>query len=244
MILLLLFILKLNNINKLSKYFPKNLSAVMKLKIIAMVVYLIVFVFGSNLFAQGLNNNFPFDSIDIQQAFSILGLDVYKFPLKKQTENCKLKIVLAVYINHEKRKEINITQNMPDEYLMLNENDRTIRLYFQKLEDNKLKFFFKLDNYHLPVIVDLNKSNENTSKVNFALIDPYPKVIDIKLSGTRAFSYFQPEKGKSTPAFIWYAIDQKNEVNSMHCPGINTEESAAQIYDYIVVAKFEIEDVQ
>lgn len=185
---------------------------------------LVFFAVAYSAFGQGLNNNFPIDSIDFRNVFRLLGMEVFKFPIELKTEKFdytnytkqpKYKIVVTIK-NFEKGKltdSIAIYSDDYEEFFTLNKGKGTLRLITKNENDSTVKFNISFEYFTTDINVTFNNSK-------------------IVYRSARAYSKFQPEIYGTLPVLIWYA-NEKGKGPSMHCPGEATPEIAAKDYDYI-----------
>ena len=95
--------------------------------------------------SQGLNNQYALDSVDVENALKLLGLEVYKFPLRtSDNKKTRLNYVIETYQDGKLIKTFNVfesfTKNMPagipesailSSFQELENNDEFLRFYCQ-----------------------------------------------------------------------------------------------------------------
>jgi hypothetical protein len=199
-----------------------------KISRILLIVFIGMMIAPSTaLFAQGLNNNFPIDSADIKNIINMLGIEVYKFPLKKQTDKCRLKIIAEGYTNHKLDSKDVLTNAYPDAYVSMNDSGRTLRIYKRIINDTTLEFRVDMESTFLFFQSIFAKKDS---------LSPYAQIC-------RGYTDFQPIKGKTVPIFIWCGWKQ-GRTGEMHCPGESPVAKAAELYDFVVAISVELEDLK
>ncbi len=205
-------------------------------------IFMLAFLVSSNLFSQGLNNNYPLDSIDLKHLFEVNKMSVFKFPLEQKKENGNLKIILESYRKNKLISSDNITKHIQKDLLDLSLQPQTIRVYCRVLDDNQtVKFVFYIENYSLECAVDFFETQDYQSNT-FSMINAPGQNEDytIGLEFSRAYTLFQPQKNQSIPALVWYG-DAVGKSGMLGCPGGHTEAEITSIYDFVIFVKFEIE---
>ncbi len=192
----------------------------MKKIIMILIIYIIPII---NVTGQGLNNEYPIDSVDIENSFKLLGLEIFKFPLEVTKKEYYVNYIIEEYKNNVKTKTINFIEtlkenNLPNDILKtlmvkIKTEDKWFRIYwFDKKEDNtKLQI----------QIGDFGKFNltfETDKTYNFDY---------------RAFNYKQPKINIKTPLVVRYA--KKSTKQIQHCPGDASVEDISKIYSHIIV---------
>jgi hypothetical protein len=195
-----------------------------KIKLKMIVLIFVLAVTSTNLFGQGLNNNYPIDSTDIKNIINILGIEAFKFPIKKQTEKCKLKIIEECYINHKLSSKSVMTDGMENYLPLMNESENTLRIYKQGINDSTIELRLDLEGITVSRRTQFGKDT-------------------IGMQQCRAYSDFQPVKGKTVPIFIWYAAG-KGRTEPMHCPGNSPLARVAELYDFVIAISIELEDLK
>lgn len=76
-----------------------------------------------------MNNNYSIDSVDIKNIIIMLGIEVFKFPLSRQSEDYKLRLIKEDYINHKLVTKTFQTDGIPSDDLMLNNDTNILRVY-------------------------------------------------------------------------------------------------------------------
>ncbi len=188
------------------------------------VIIALIFLLGTELFSQGMNNDFPVDSMDNKIIFNMLGIEMFKFPIKKLSYKCKFRIKKIEYQNNKLTDSSIITEGLPEDCLYLYKKDRMFRYYVQNIDSNTIKFIINIGSATLTQVTNYGN-------------------IQLGLSQSRAYSDYQPEKGKSVPMLIWYGY-KDNKKNSIHCPGDAPIEKVAQLYDFVVAFVIEIEEIK
>ena len=184
----------------------------------------LIFIFAniaSNLFGQGLNNSYPVDSTDVKNVFNMLGIEVYKFPIQKQKEKNRLRIIEKKYVKHKLvSSSVETNSEYDKDRFYLNEKEKTLRVYKQNVNDSTIMLRIDFDYTTITNGYQFEKDS-------------------IGIQMTRAYTDFQPVKGKTVPIFIWYAFTP--EKNEMHCPGDAPIETVVELYDYVVAILLEVE---
>ena len=178
-------------------------------------------------YSQGLNNQQQIDSVDIKNSFSLLGIEIFKFPVNTK-EEYNINYIVEEYKNGTLKREINYLnsfkeKNLPEyvlSSLLVKSNlSKWFRVYFKTEEDKN----------NIQLLLQLGDNLKN--KLDFSF--------DEERYGTRAFTI--PEKkmlNKKAPLAIWYA---KNNVKAIeHCPGDKTVEEISLLYDHIIVVYIEL----
>jgi hypothetical protein len=209
----------------------------MKLKLLLFFV----FVISTNLFAQGENNKYPMDSVDIQKAFNMMGIEVFKFPLNQRQDSSKLKIKIESYRANKLIESFYVTKDIPASFLDLHASSSTVRVYSQKVDDKSVHFEFIIGNINFGFETDFIETSKSLLTSYMPnLSQPDNDSYSIGLSQISAFTQFQPQKGISTPVLIWYGADKKNLKNIHFICSITTEE-ILKMYDFVILVKFELE---
>lgn len=186
------------------------------------LVLLVIVMSNMNAISQGMNNNYPIDSIDIKNVFNMLGVEVFKIPLLKQDEKSKLKITCEVFENHKLKKTSVLTKGLSDDYCLLSK-DQTLRIYKQSVNDSTIALRLDMQWVTLNNLTQFDKDT-------------------LGMQQCRAYSDFQPVKGEKKPIFIWYAFG-KGRTQSMHCPGNSPLAKVTELYDFVIAISVEIEEV-
>ncbi len=192
-----------------------------RLRLRLILILLILIVSSLNIFGQGLNNPYSIDSVDIRNVFNILGVEVFKFPIQKQNEKCNLHITMEHYSNQHLIDSVILNYKFSENMVSINDKDRLLRIYKNRVNDSTIGVVLNLGNV---IIFDQFKLEKDTIGMQFC----------------RAYTDFQPEKGKKTPIFIWAAFG-KGRTEYMHCPGDSPIESVVEQYDFVIAVFLEIE---
>lgn len=177
-------------------------------------------LFSLSLYSQGMNNNYLIDSVDIKNIISMLGIEVFKYPLLKQSEDYKLRIIQEDYINHKLVTKSFQTDGLPSQDMMLNKDTNILRLYKKGINDSTIQITFHYNHITLDVINQFDN-------------------VSFGLQQCRAYSDFQPVEGKTKPIFIWYA-NKKGKSDSIHCPGNSPIHTVAELYDYVICISIDL----
>ncbi len=185
-----------------------------------------------NSFGQGMNNeNNSLDEIDIKNALTILGLEVFKFPVAPGKSKSYIKIHAEEYEDNKLIDKGELTSDFTDSELFINDREwslmiddttgRTVRLYLFNDTDSSFGITINIGDITVSARI-----NYDASKYG--------------LSQSRAFEYKQPEAGRKIPIFVRYMlpIDQP----MIHCPGGAPVSWIARQYSHIFVVYLELSD--
>ena len=191
---------------------------------ITILLFFVMIVSAKNIYSQGLNNDYPIDSLDVRNIINMLGIEMFKFPLEMQKEECKLRIIQEIYENHKLSGKSVITNGLPDDCLIMNESKRMLRIYKQGINDSTIGIRLDLDEVTISNQIGFDKDT-------------------LGMQQCRAYSKFQPVKGKSVPVFIWYSFG-KGRKEAMHCPGDSPLKTVVELYDFVIAYSLEIEEIK
>jgi hypothetical protein len=205
----------------------------MKKLIIALFAFFCVF----DANAQGLNNNYPLDSVDVKNVFTMLGVEVFKFPFENKNKLDYIKLLekkgksqyLKLYYEVWKNDSLVVTYNttggldemIKNNYLSMDKDNRIVRLYDRQLNDTTVLLMLDING----IIITQD------------FIYPQGKY---GMHNSRAFSDFQPEPGKKKPIYVRTFVDKKQTI--MHCPAGRTKEIITKDYPYVIFLIAEIEE--
>ena len=178
-------------------------------------------------FSQGLNNKYSIDSTDIENAFELLGMEIYKFPIQTK-DSAYVNVIIEKYDNHtlvESYDHMKNLKDIPKEYLeslsVISTPDTSwFRVYFYKKNDSTLIYRFN----HESVFVDIG-------------------IDDIKDmdTGTRAYDFKNIEENKGQTVLIWYGSERSDEWR--HCPAGLSLKQVVKKYDKVIAFKLELKDM-
>jgi hypothetical protein len=195
-----------------------------------MKIFLLLFLFiyfSTNLFSQGMNNDFPLDSTDIKIQLSMLGLEAFKFPIKKVEQKCYLKISILTYENNKLISTNEFTKAMPKvdkEYnLSLDSIQRLIRIYDHEINDSSYTINININN--ISYLLNNTVSGGHCG-----------------LHQCRAYSDYQPVKGQEKPIFIRYSVEKGKPM--IHCPGNAPLETVAKLYPSVIAVVVSLEELE
>jgi hypothetical protein len=182
----------------------------------------------NNLKSQGLNNNHSLDSVDFREVFNLMGIEVFKFPFEKTDQEFTIKISLQDYDNGKLINTFPIfsLSGLPDEIkeefqreLNINKKSALLRVYSKQNNDSSFTLAFTL--------------NFLTQKYDFTS-DPKEG-----MNQWRAYTNFQPEKGKQVPFLIRYGVLKGTPMIS--CPGNMPIPDVIKRYPYVLAFIVEVE---
>lgn len=199
------------------------------IKIIPIIFILSFLIFLSSsyeLLSQGMNNKYPIDSVDIENVIRMLGMEVFKFPINKQSEKSKLKIIMKNYDHNKLSGSTVLTQGLPyDDLMNIHNADKTLRIYTQRINDSLLNIQWNFEGL--------------TSNAPISFSEEIPSMLQC-----RAYTKFQPQKGQSVPALVIYGYYKNSKISSMHCSGDSPVEFYAESYDFVIAMFLEIEEIK
>jgi len=182
---------------------------------------LLLVAVSSNAFAQSLNNEYAPDQEDYQNAFDLLGVEIYKFPVKTRLDSAYTNVIIERYVDGELAESKNLYQDMKPTLAML---DEPLNEIIQPMDEQErwLRFYFHEEDTTL-ALRTVNGSTTTTVPIS---LDGY------SLTGSRAFddipAYFTERKRLLT----FYA---NREGNMISCPAGATPEQIASLYDLAVI---------
>ena len=175
--------------------------------------------------AQGLNNEHEIDQEDLVNVFDLLGVEVYKFPVKSRSADSYANVVIERYVDGEMVESDDFYASskpildMMDEPLdqiitKMGEEERWIRFYFH-VQDTTLSLY----------------------TVNGGTKQKTPLSLDgFKAWGSRSFDDLPEYFADRERLVVFYA---NREGSVMSCPGTATPEQIASMYDLAVIAYLE-----
>lgn len=189
------------------------------------------------LFPQGLNNNYPIDSTDIQNIFSMMGVEMFKYPIKKPKDKNKKFIFNSIIEEYEDGKIIS-NINPYNQYIKSATNGNPITLHLPILEKStewfRIYSFQKSKNY-LEITLNLNAE---TQSIGFKCDSS-----KYLLSGTRAMDFDgKLSTTNKTPLFVYYKA--KKDTPLIHCPGNATPEEVVKMYGYVIIVYGKLEELK
>ncbi len=194
------------------------------------ILFALSLIFFTNgiISAQGLNNNYPADSIDVVNGMALLGIDMFKFPIKS-TEKCYINIITEEY--------------------------RADTLYQTRVTyDNKSEFFKKYKLYEVYEVDSIAKwlriycyeKSDSLLKIKFCwpgIIIEYGIEVEMNNDiGYRAYDFSDLKVGEKTHLMIRYSKESTPEPR--HCPGGRSPEEVAKIYDRVIVISAELFELE
>ncbi len=191
------------------------------------LIYFLIGLISIVGYSQGLNNQQQIDSVDIKNSFSLLGIEIFKFPVNTK-EEYNINYIIEEYKNGILKREINYLnllkkKKLPgyvlNSLLVKSNFNKWFRIYFKTEDDKK----------NIQLLLQLGDNLKN--KLDFSF--------DEEKYGTRAFAVLDNKiVNKKAPLAIWYA---KNNVKAIeHCPGDKTVEEISLLYDHIIVVYIEL----
>ncbi|HYF02101.1 MAG TPA: hypothetical protein VEC36_01900 [Patescibacteria group bacterium] len=179
------------------------------------------------LFGQGMNNNYPFDSLDVKNSFELLGIRSFKFPLKSNSDGVKLNYIVEQYENGKLKQEINLYKsvlekfpaNLPKSYAQnafpaLEQNENFVRVYIFDRAENEVLLQPKYDNISFTMNFDI----DTTKFKNYQY-----RAMDCKTS----------ELTGKTPLLVRYSNEKGKQL--MSCPGDAKIEDIVKMYGSVII---------
>lgn len=186
-------------------------------------------VLPSVLFAQGMNNTYPLDSIDIKAIVDMLGFHVFKFPV--HTTSGK-----KVYLNYSTERYENgalvdsynqykeLLKAFPKEMVLgilppVDTSVSFVRLYWRDISQGEILLRLSINEFSMDVRWDSDSTNWGAAQY-------------------RAMAYSSSEPlGKRVPIAVRYAHTADKQMIS--CPGNASIEDIVQLYGYVIVVYIE-----
>ncbi len=195
----------------------------------AVILALAAACFAPTAFAQGMNNNYPIDSTDVQNALSMLGLEVYKFPVRAPADSSVfLNYIVEVYEDGELVKTINQRESWkktPKEYVrmfaeaaQLSDSNRFLRVYWHT---------------RAPGDVAVRLAYESGA-TNYTFEFDAEK---FGLAQCRAMNWTTSQITEKKPVSVYYSAYKDKEAIS--CPGSAPVEAIVQRYGHVIVVYVE-----
>jgi len=192
------------------------------------VLAILIIVFqGVSGLSQGLNNEHPIDSTDIENTLDLLGMEIYKFPIYSK-DSAYLNVVIEQYDNDTLTKSYNHIKNLegiPKKYLnnvsMIATSDTTLfRVYFYRKNDATLIYRFNYGSISMDVATDDMKQMDD---------------------GTRAYDFKSIEENDGQVVLIWYGSEPSGEWR--HCPGGIPLKQVVKQYDRVIAFKLQLQPI-
>jgi hypothetical protein len=162
----------------------------------------VVFIYSLS-YAQGLNNDHPIDTTDIQNALDMLGVKVFKFPVDPPPRPCYVDFIVEYY----KDTTLENTQDMLTQL-----SQETFSSSAPRTDSTRdWARIYCYDKTPLSWLLNIKwKDLGNGLEFN-------SDSVTVSMSDYRAFDYTQPEIDKKVPLIVRYSA--KSGTNMMHCPG-------------------------
>ena len=190
------------------------------------VLFLLTLLFFSHSISssQGLNNNYPADSIDVVNGMALLGIDMFKFPVKS-TEKCYINIITEEYradTLYHTRVTYDSTSDFFKKYKLYEVYEvdsiaKWLRIYSYDKNDSLLKIKLCWSGIIIEYGLDVEPNND---------------------IGYRAYDFSDLKVGEKTALMIRYSKESTTEPR--HCPGGRSPEAVAKIYDRVIVISAEL----
>ena len=174
-------------------------------------------------YGQGLNNQHPVDSVDIYKSFELLGVNIFKFPIKSE-EKAYLKIITDVYHAGTLASTDNNfrgLENIPQEYLasvmpIIDSTEQMLRFYFYDKTDSIVILKTTLGSYNITFDV---KTKSHTFDY-------------------RAFDYTMPSVGEKREVIVRYSQDGMGTIT--HCPGGTPVKGIIGMYKDVIIISIQL----
>jgi len=196
-----------------------------KLKTTNLLILVSLLFFHNTCYWQGLNNEYPADSIDLMKAMELIGLQMFKFPISS-SEKCYLNIIEdeyrgdTLYYTNSSYEGI---KNFPKEYNIIEEyavdsSLKWLRIYWYDKSDSLCNYMISYSG------ITINR--ENSFVCNF------------KKYGYRAYDFTSIKCGEKKVLMLRYAKENVDKFE--HCPGNRTIEEVLEIYDHVFAVSIEL----
>ncbi len=179
--------------------------------------------------AQGMNNDYPFDSTDVKNAFSMLGLEAFKFPVRVAADSSMM-LSYTVEVYEDGNLERTISQQdtrkkMPKEFVrmlaeesMLATTEKFVRVYWLT---------------RAPGDVALRLVYEHATTAYTFELD----TAKFGLSQCRAMNWPASQITEKKPVSVYYSTSRGKELIS--CPGNAPVEQIVKRYSHVIVVYVE-----
>jgi hypothetical protein len=180
--------------------------------------------------AQGTNNNYPIDSVDIKMAFEQLGIQVYKFPytvsnVQKPRFNFKIEMTDSSKLVYENKGVDDLLAHIPKG---LSAEDMGINEAFPKIDSGNhfVRIYIKHSNPDKLALIIAHRYSNQKIEFDFDSEKYGP-------SNSRAFNYTGIRQKEMVPLVVFYANIKGKPVLS--CPGRLGPKEVQKRYDKTII---------
>src|SRR5579863_3990554 len=170
------------------------------------ILFFVIAIFSTFSFshAQGLNNEHTIDTTDIQNALTMMGMHVFKFPVDPPAQECYVDFIMESYDDTVLKSSTDFLAYMKKDNLLVYAAPHTdstrgwVRVYCY--DKSPLSWYLNLNWNGVDNGLEFNEDS-----------------VTVGMSDYRAFNYKQPKIEERIPLVVRYCA--KKGTRTMHCPG-------------------------